>query len=112
MTGIVLTGGGSQLKNLQQLVSFVTAKETRIGYPNEHLGKSKVDAVKTPVYATSVGLVLSGFRAIDIREDRYNEKQAKNGMRPKSKQGAKFFQNILEKTKGLLIDDFDENKDY
>lgn len=110
--GIVVTGGGSLLDNIQQLFEYMTGLDTRVGYPNEHLGKSKVDAVKTPVYATSVGLVLSGFRAIDIREDRYNEKQAKNGMRPKSKQGAKFFQNILEKTKGLLIDDFDENKDY
>jgi hypothetical protein len=28
------------------------------------------------------------------------------------KQGARFFQNILEKTKGLLSDDFDDEKDY
>ncbi len=110
--GIVVTGGGSLLSNLQQLFEYMTGLDTRIGYPNEHLGKSKVDAVKSPVYATSVGLVLSGFRAIDIREQRYNEKQSKGSLKPRSKQSAKFFQNILEKTKGLLIDDFDENKDY
>lgn len=111
--GIVVTGGGSQLTNLQQLFEYMTGLDTRIGYPNEHLGKSKVDAVKSPMYATSVGLVLSGFRAIDIREDRYNERavQGRN-QRPKNKQGAKFFQNILEKTKGLLIDDIDDAKDY
>ena len=108
----MVTGGGSLLSNLQQLFEYMTGLDTRIGYPNEHLGKSKVDAVKSPVYATSVGLVLSGFRAIDIREQRYNEKQAKGSLKPRSKQSAKFFQNILEKTKGLLIDDFDENKDY
>ncbi len=110
--GIVVTGGGSLLSNLQQLFEYMTGLDTRVGYPNEHLGKSKVDAVKSPVYATSVGLVLSGFRAIDIREQRYNEKQSKGSLKPRSKQSAKFFQNILEKTKGLLIDDFDENKDY
>ncbi|MEQ8337527.1 MAG: cell division protein FtsA [Cyclobacteriaceae bacterium] len=110
--GIVVTGGGSLLSNLQQLFEYMTGLDTRIGYPNEHLGKSKVDAVKSPVYATSVGLVLSGFRAIDIREQRYNEKQSKGSLKPRNKQSAKFFQNILEKTKGLLIDDFDENKDY
>ena len=34
MTGIVITGGGSQLRNLPQLVSYVTGKEVRVGYPN------------------------------------------------------------------------------
>ncbi len=109
----MVTGGGSQLTNLQQLFEYMTGLDTRIGYPNEHLGKSKVDAVKSPMYATSVGLVLSGFRAIDIREDRYNEKIAKGkALKPRNKQGAKFFQNILEKTKGLLIDDIDDERDY
>ncbi|MFK7951315.1 MAG: cell division protein FtsA [Ekhidna sp.] len=108
--GVVVTGGGSQLINLSQLFEYMTGLDTRIGYPNEHLGKSKVDAAKTPMYATSVGLVLSGFKALDIRESRYM--QAPNAVqgttKKKGKAGNKFFSNILEKTKGLLIDDFDD----
>jgi cell division protein FtsA len=61
MTGIVLTGGGSQLRNLKQLVAFVTGKETRIGYPNEYLGSASKDIVVSPMYSTGVGLVLKGF---------------------------------------------------
>ena len=61
MTGIVLTGGGSQIRNLKQLVAFITGKETRIGYPNEHMGSESRDTVVSPMYATSVGLVLKGF---------------------------------------------------
>ena len=61
MTGIVLTGGGSQIRNLKQLVAFVTGKETRIGLPNEHLGADSVDKVVSPMYSTGVGLVLKGF---------------------------------------------------
>ncbi len=61
MTGIVLTGGGSQMKNLKQLVAFITGKETRIGYPNEHLGSDSKDLVVSPMYSTGVGLVLKGF---------------------------------------------------
>ncbi len=113
--GIVITGGGSQLGNLKQLVEYMTGMDVRIGHPNEHLGKCKVEKVKSPMYATSVGLVLSGFRAIDERENRYNEalKDA-DGQSVVSRfadKGGSFFQNILNKTKGLLIDDF-EDKGY
>ena len=112
--GIVVTGGGSQLTNAQQLFEYMTGLDTRIGYPNEHLGKSKMDAVKSPMYATTVGLVLSGFRAIDIREDSYREKvgRSNGNSKVKHKKGAKFFQNIIEKTKDLLIDDLDDKNDY
>ncbi len=65
MTGIVLTGGGSQIRNLKQFVAFVTGKETRIGYPNEHLGSESKDKVVSPMYATGVGLVLKGFEHAD-----------------------------------------------
>ena len=61
MTGIVLTGGGSQLRNLKQLVAYITGKETRIGYPNEHLSSESKDTVVSPMYSTGVGLVLKGF---------------------------------------------------
>ncbi len=111
--GIVVTGGGSQLTNLSQLFEYMTGLDTRIGHPNEHLGKSKIEAVKSPMYATSVGLVLSGFKALDFREEQYAE--AAHGSYSRggrgSKQGNKFFKNILQKTKGLLIDDFDD-KEY
>ena len=65
MTGIVLTGGGSQLRNLPQLFSYITGKEARIGLPNEHLGKDSKDLIKSPIYATGVGLVQKGFEDVD-----------------------------------------------
>ena len=106
--GIVVTGGGSQLTNLSQLFEYMTGLDTRIGFPNEHLGKSKIDSAKSPMFATTVGLVLSGFKALDIREARYKEVSTPSGDKKRLKQGNKFFSNILEKTKGLLIDDFDD----
>ncbi|MFY0644603.1 MAG: cell division protein FtsA [Bacteroidia bacterium] len=59
--GIVLTGGGSQLKHIAQLAEFVTGLDARIGYPTEHLSKGMVEEVKSPIYATGVGLVLRGL---------------------------------------------------
>ncbi len=112
--GIVITGGGSQLNSLKQLVEYMTGMDARIGYPNEHLGRSKMDAVKSPMYATSVGLVLSGFRALDERENRYNESResGKGHLTRKRESAGDFFSKILNKTKGLLIDDFDGKGDY
>lgn len=115
--GIVITGGGSQLNGLKQLVEFMTGMDARIGYPNEHLGKSKIESVKSPMYATSIGLVLSGFRALDERENRYNEVSTGNtrvsNVKAKKEAGTTdFFTKILNKTKGLLIDDIDGKSDY
>ena len=70
MTGIVLTGGGSQIRNLKQLVAFVTGKETRIGLPNEHLGAESVNKVVSPMYSTGVGLVLKGFEYAEQHPDK------------------------------------------
>ena len=69
MTGIVLTGGGAQLRNLNQLVSFITGMEARVGYPNEHLGKESKDNVTSPMYSTGTGLVMKGFQGMPSDEN-------------------------------------------
>ncbi|MFC5269608.1 cell division protein FtsA [Adhaeribacter terreus] len=120
--GIVITGGGSQLQNLVQLVEYLTGMDARIGYPNEHLGKSKIDAVKSPMYATSVGLVLAGYQSLDDRMNRYMENRNEEGVRREEPRnnakatssshsgGGDFFKKIIDRTKGLLIDDFDDKQ--
>ena len=64
IAGIVITGGGAQLRHIVQLVEFITGMDTRVGYPNEHLGKG-ADELKSPMYATGVGLVIKGFHELD-----------------------------------------------
>ena len=71
MTGIVITGGGSLIKNLKQLVAYVSGKETRIGYPNEHLGPESKDVVVSPIYSTGVGLVLKGFEYMEQHPEEF-----------------------------------------
>lgn len=61
IAGIVLTGGGAQLKHLTQLTEFITGMDTRIGYPNEHLANDVPDELASPMYATGIGLVIEGM---------------------------------------------------
>ncbi len=118
--GIVVTGGGSQLQNLVQLVEYITGMDTRIGYPNEHLGRSKIDAVKSPMYATSVGLVLAGYQPLDQRAEGYtaaNEQAVvhKPQAEPKGVTGSSSNNTgggLLQKLKGFLSDDIDNKQSY
>lgn len=60
--GIVLTGGGSQMKHIKQLCEYMTGIDTRIGYPTEHLASTNsIENISNPIYATGIGLVLKGF---------------------------------------------------
>ena len=62
IAGIVLTGGGSQLKHLKQLTEYITGMDTRIGYPNEHLAGDSDDEIASPLYATAVGLLMNAVK--------------------------------------------------
>jgi len=64
IAGIVLTGGGSQVKHLKQLVEYITGMDTRIGYPNEHLAGGSDEALSSPMYATAVGLLMKGLEKL------------------------------------------------
>jgi cell division protein FtsA len=68
--GIVLTGGGAQLKHIAQLTEFKTGMDTRIGYPNEHLANDVLEEMASPMYATGIGLVIVGI-------DRYEREKEK-----------------------------------
>ena len=59
IAGIVLTGGGSQLRHLKQLVEYITGMDTRIGYPGEHLSGDSNEF--NPIYSTAVGLLMKAI---------------------------------------------------
>ena len=62
-----MTGGGSQLRHLKQLVEYITGMDTRIGYPNEHLSGESENEKTSPVFSTAVGLLMN---AVEDSEDK------------------------------------------
>ncbi len=59
--GIVITGGGALLKNLSKLVKYRTGLEVRIGLPNKNIRAMHLEEAKMPMYATSIGLLLTAL---------------------------------------------------
>jgi len=59
--GVVMTGGGSQLRHLIQLTEYITGLNARIGYPTEHLAAGHIDELAKPTYSTCIGLILKGY---------------------------------------------------
>ena len=58
--GIVLTGGGAQLKHIKQLVEYITGLDCRIGKPIEHVVNYTDESQLPPALSTGVGLVITG----------------------------------------------------
>ncbi|MDI1356273.1 MAG: cell division protein FtsA [bacterium] len=121
--GIVVTGGGSLLKHLPQLVMLTTGMDCRIGTPNEHLAGND-DELKNPLYATGVGLVMKGIEKYErdskrgsntIKLDVDSEPETPGQKKKESKKVAdhsqkkvgSFFTTLIERTKDWMSDDIE-----
>ena len=119
--GVVLTGGGAQLNALKELFEMRTGLECRLGYPTEHLGKSKLEAMKNPMFSTALGLVMAGFKSVDERENQYNLVRKQNHIKlnvntkpepqKEKRSPADLLSNLFAKTREYLYDDIKSN-DY
>ncbi|HZH68667.1 MAG TPA: cell division protein FtsA [Chitinophagales bacterium] len=71
--GIVLTGGGSQLKHLRQLTEYESGYKSKIGVPNEHLSTSTVKNVDNPIFSTAIGLAIKGIEIERSEQELYEQ---------------------------------------
>ena len=85
IAGIVLTGGGAELKHISQLTEFITGMDTRIGTPNEHLASDVPDEMASPTYSTGIGLVIEGIKRSDDEKEYLLEDQPKKGQKKAKK---------------------------
>ncbi len=86
-SGVVITGGASQLDGLVELGEFVFDIPVRLGAPANTGGLK--DAVRSPAFATSFGLLLYG---LEQERARHSEKSDEMGI----------FKGISRRLKGLL----------
>jgi len=112
IAGIVITGGGAQLKHLRQLVEFVTGLDCRVGYPTEHLAKNEVlpkgtyEELQSPTFATGIGLLIKGIQKMEYMNEAVpaEVKTAKPKFDTKSKEGG-LLDRLLKKSITFIKDD-------
>ena len=100
--GIVLTGGGSQLKHIAQLFEFITALDTRIGYPNEHLAGNSLEELSSPQYATAIGLVIKGLQSTEKTKPMVQKIKGAT-----KSNNTSFFDSIFKKGRQFFEEDVD-----
>jgi cell division protein FtsA len=62
--GIVVTGGGSMMRDIEKLISYHTGFSARRGLPTEHLAHGYHESIADPAYATVLGLLYSAASVI------------------------------------------------
>ncbi|WEK37733.1 MAG: cell division protein FtsA [Candidatus Pseudobacter hemicellulosilyticus] len=72
--GVVLTGGGAQLRHLIQLTEYVTGLNARIGFPTEHLAAGHIEELARPTYSTCIGLILKGYSDYEHHRKQFEQR--------------------------------------
>lgn len=62
LAGMVLTGGGSLLNNIDLLAELQTGIITRLGQPTEHLAHGYKQELTSPIYSTGIGLLIHAIK--------------------------------------------------
>jgi cell division protein FtsA len=124
--GVILTGGGSQLKHLIQLTEYVTGLNARIGYPTEHLASGHIEELSKPTYATCLGLILKGYDDFEHNRKEFHNSHIRVEVPPGFRNAGdtevieaegngsseKGRATIWDKFKKNLIEMFKEEEDY
>jgi len=110
IAGIVLTGGGAELKDIKLLVEFVTGLDTRIGHPHEHLTDDAPELIKGstgPTYATAIGLLMKGLETNDYT---FKKEQAQEFKKQKTSLQEQIDQTVIDTDKSVETNEiFDDS---
>ena len=103
IAGIVLTGGGRQLRHLKQLTEYVTGMDTRIGFPGEHLAGDSNEY--NPIYSTAVGLLMKAIENNSLEDNSISNSTSNDlvnqGRKTTLTKWAEGFKSFIDKVENL-----------
>jgi len=113
--GIVMTGGGSLLKNLKQLTKYISANDVRIALPTDYISEQYSEIINQPQYSTAVGLLIKGIHSEDTKDvENISAIENLNTEEEKSKEKNKTPKNpdesFLNKLKNRMTKLFDDEE--
>lgn len=116
--GLVLTGGGANLKHIRELCQFSLQLPTRIGTPGNSFSRTIPTDLKHPMYATALGLLKYGILAQEESQPANNTEKSKTptekaktpkspkapkaSKTPKAPKGNSMFDGVTDYLKDLL----------
>jgi cell division protein FtsA len=107
--GVILTGGGSQLKHLIQLTEYITGLNARIGLPNEHLAPNHIDELKKPMYSTCIGLILKGYNDYERKNkdfpENFKQVNVPTSLKVDKETVEQLINNVVNKTEGEIAEE-------
>lgn len=108
IAGIVVTGGGSQLKHITQLFEYQTGMDTRVGYPTEHLANTNhIENLTSPMFSTGIGLVLKGFEKLDVQSEQPDVASPGHVKGHSTKTRGSFFDELIKRGQKFFSDSED-----
>ena len=103
--GIVVTGGGAQLKHITQLYEFITGLDSRVGLPTEHLASTNtIENLTSPIYSTGIGLVIKGFESNKKKLTENIDKKVKQHSDEEIEKKGPFFKKILKQAQDFFTE--------
>lgn len=113
IAGVVLTGGGAKIKDIDKYAEFILGLDARIGTPQEHLSGTITEEMKHPMHATGIGLILKALQDLEEKllgtpkEEEEKEEQQQVGVKEtievEPEKNRKSFVKKIEKFLGGII---------
>ena len=102
IAGIVLTGGGSNLKHIRQLMEFQTGTDVRIRNCESNFASKTSAELSKPEYSTAVGLLLNGIDELQFTTDFQEEVKIQEKPQPIENQIVNTEEKTLEKSETTM----------
>lgn len=99
IAGIVLTGGGALLKNIEKVSAYHTGMSTRIGLPIENLAHGYSEQLGSPIYATAIGLLMKGIEDLEAGRVRPQEQPKEEVQAEEEDESGRWYEQLFRKTK-------------